>query len=68
MMDSLIRDTVAMIAHYDVNAARVFRDRPFNRIAIAKAFAKGFSAPCDAASVALRVAVHDAKRRALGAG
>ena len=42
-MEKLINEAAELMAEFDRNAANVFRNQPFNRASIAKAFRGGFS-------------------------
>ncbi len=70
-MTDLVNDAADLMAAYDAAAARVFRERPFHRAAIAAAFRKGFKTHsprtltvCD---ILDRVAAADAAQRRLSA-
>lgn len=41
-MTTLVNEAADLMAQFDRNAANVFRTKPFNRVAIAKAFRAGF--------------------------
>jgi alkylhydroperoxidase/carboxymuconolactone decarboxylase family protein YurZ len=70
-MKKLINEAADMMAAFDRNAAKIFRNQPFHRGTIATAFRKGFRthtaqslATCDLLD---RVAALDVKYRELAA-
>jgi hypothetical protein len=69
-MEVLIQSTYVMLARYDQNMARAYRDQPFNRISLAFAFlaaCKPETPAAEAGSLAVQVAYLDRDKRELEA-
>jgi hypothetical protein len=68
-MTDLVKDAAALMAEFNPQAARLFESRPFQRVAIAKAFEGGFKKHSDYSrkicDLINRTAAADVKHRAL---
>lgn len=67
-MENLIKEAAGLISEYDRDLARIFESQPFNRVSIARAFARGLVRNEEddihpAADLVLRVAIMDQESR-----